>query len=482
MTKTFSGKFPTETTKVSLIKRAYKSVGAYFQNTSGAIAIVWGVLLPVMIGSVGIGVEVGLWFGYKRDLQSATDAAAQAAAYQILDAASEDDIVAAAEADARRNGFDSDDAEVTVVVHHPPITGDHIDDDDFAEVYVTRSYAPLFARLFTRSGLNVKTRAVGGSGGGIGGSEYCVLSTRTDDTGILVSGNVTVATGCGMATSSDIDTSFDVNGNAADIYVSEICSAGGIDAKVGVFVDEFGDPDPEFVTDETRYKEFCEPPANPLADTPDPGVETCSCDQTDYKVTSNNGTITLDPGIYCGGIEVTGGGNTINFDEGIYFLASGGMKITGNDNVLKNLNSPVNPDGGVMFYNTSEASLCDGGDDTFGEIFLGGGSAYDLRALSPTQTYQGILFFNDTSDDNDSDFTVRGNASADLDGIVYWNNEGGTVDYGGTPSNTHGCFARIIAYDVWLHGNPGAYSEDSSCAAGSVSIPGSGVAKVRLYE
>jgi hypothetical protein len=476
MTKTFSGKFPTQTTKVSLIKRAYKSVGAYFQNTSGAIAIVWGVLLPVMIGSVGIGVEVGLWYNYKRNSQSAADAAAHAAAYQILDEADEDSIVAAAKADARRNGFDSDDAEVTVVVHHPPITGDHIDDDDFAEVYVTRSYAPLFARLFTNSGINVRTRAVAGAGGGGGLGEYCVLSTRTDDTGIQISGNVTIATGCGMATSSDIDASFDVAGGAADIYVSEICSEGGIDAKIGVFVDEFGDPDPDFAVNPDKFRENCRAPENPLDGIAEPDVGSCNCDETDYNVTANGGEIDLVPGIYCGGIQVTGGSNTITFAEGIYILAGGGMKVTGSDNVLTNLDNDT-PDDGVMFYNTAD---CD--DGSYGDVDLAGGSTYTLRGRAAGETYEGILFFNDTSDDNDTDFSVLGNGTVNLDGLIYYNNDGGVVEFGGTASGGYSCFARIIAWGVDLHGDPGSYSENSSCVGSVISIPGSGAATVRLYE
>src|SRR6516162_1212157 len=54
----------------------------FFRDRQGAVAVAVAVLLPVLIGLAGIGVEVGLWFAVQRQNQSAADAAAISAALE----------------------------------------------------------------------------------------------------------------------------------------------------------------------------------------------------------------------------------------------------------------------------------------------------------------------------------------------------------------------------------------------------------------
>jgi Flp pilus assembly protein TadG len=48
----------------------------FWRDRRGAVAVAVAVLLPVLIGFAGIGIEVGLWFAVQRQNQSAADAAA----------------------------------------------------------------------------------------------------------------------------------------------------------------------------------------------------------------------------------------------------------------------------------------------------------------------------------------------------------------------------------------------------------------------
>jgi Flp pilus assembly protein TadG len=50
-----------------------------WRDKCGAVAVAVAVLLPVLIGFAGLGIEVGLWFAVQRQNQSAADAAAIAA-------------------------------------------------------------------------------------------------------------------------------------------------------------------------------------------------------------------------------------------------------------------------------------------------------------------------------------------------------------------------------------------------------------------
>jgi Flp pilus assembly protein TadG len=51
-------------------------------DRQGVVALAVAVLLPVLIGFAGLGIEVGMWFAVQRQNQSAADAAAIAAALE----------------------------------------------------------------------------------------------------------------------------------------------------------------------------------------------------------------------------------------------------------------------------------------------------------------------------------------------------------------------------------------------------------------
>jgi Flp pilus assembly protein TadG len=54
----------------------------FWRDRRGVVAIAVAVLLPVLIGFAGLGVEVGMWFWIQRQNQSAADAAAISAALE----------------------------------------------------------------------------------------------------------------------------------------------------------------------------------------------------------------------------------------------------------------------------------------------------------------------------------------------------------------------------------------------------------------
>jgi Flp pilus assembly protein TadG len=54
----------------------------FSRDRCGAVAVAVAMLLPVLIGFAGIGIEVGLWFAVQRQNQSAADAAAISAALE----------------------------------------------------------------------------------------------------------------------------------------------------------------------------------------------------------------------------------------------------------------------------------------------------------------------------------------------------------------------------------------------------------------
>ena len=55
-----------------------------WRDERGVSAVIIALSLTVLVGFAGLGVDTGLWYSIKRQNQSAADAAAISAAYEIL--------------------------------------------------------------------------------------------------------------------------------------------------------------------------------------------------------------------------------------------------------------------------------------------------------------------------------------------------------------------------------------------------------------
>ena len=64
-----------------MIWGAYKKLSDYIIDRTGSIIPMTALMLPLIVGMTGFGVDVSMWMMNKRDLQSAADAAAIAAAW-----------------------------------------------------------------------------------------------------------------------------------------------------------------------------------------------------------------------------------------------------------------------------------------------------------------------------------------------------------------------------------------------------------------
>ena len=126
------------------------------------------------------------------------------------------------------------------------------------------------------------------------------------------------------------------------------------------------------------------PTADPLYWLPQPsGLSTQS--NSTLKITSKN-SVTLSPGIYIGGISISGQGN-VTMNPGIYYMENGGFSITGQGNLTGT---------GVMIYS----------DGTGGTSLAGKGT----MSLSPPTSgiYTGITIFEKQSGSQEIDITGNG--------------------------------------------------------------------------
>jgi len=355
------------------------------RDRRGAVAMVVGLTLIVIIGVAALAVDGGSLYALRSQLQATADAAALAGASQLPDetdtataavlyagknmvAAKHGTVLAAS--DVVRGRWDEDartfDVTGTPVNAVRVVTRRAEANGNAAELY--------FAKVLGFHQMDVNTAAVAWNGGR--GAEFCILSLEPNDAGaVTASGTNNLDLGeCGIGvTSTHASQALKLPGTV-DITAGLICVGGG--ASLGGAVSLM--PGPEILDT------GCDPPPDPLAGLPPPPIGPCDFGPDDpYKVSGSGVAVPLLlPGVYCGGIEFSGSDLDVTFEPGIYILAGGGMKFSGGLNTYSG--------DGLMFYNTDSAG------DTFGDIDFSGSSTVDFTAAL-TGPYAGILFFQDPS-------------------------------------------------------------------------------------
>jgi Flp pilus assembly protein TadG len=152
---------------------------------------------------------------------------------------------------------------------------------------------------------------------------------------------------------------------------------------------------------------------------------------------SGNINMTLNPGVYYGGMRFTGNVN-ITLNPGIYVFAGGGFEVTGNSLVVGD---------GVFIYNTKDlynGSVPSGGE--FGAITMTGNNGTRLSPMT-SGPYTGLTLFQDRG--NPQTVKLTGNSGLNVPtGTLYA--AAATVDMTG---NTGVEAAQIICHDFTMTGN-----------------------------
>src|SRR5262249_15560899 len=109
---------------------------------------------------------------------------------------------------------------------------------------------------------------------------------------------------------------------------------------------------------------------------------TCAKDKQDF---SPKGDSTLDPGVYCGGIQV-GSNSNYTLRPGTYILVGGGISTQSTNSSIRGTD--------VFIYNTFDPTSNKSAYKTYSPIDISANSTVSLKA-SNTGPYAGILFFED---------------------------------------------------------------------------------------
>jgi Putative Flp pilus-assembly TadE/G-like len=367
----------------------------------GTVVIAVCVSLVAMLGVIALSLDGGLLLDNRRKTQAAADAAALGAASELyrtlfsnggLDngplpgktGPAAGTIRSFAKQVAKANGFEDGVNGVTVAVHIPPISGPFAGQTGHVEVKISMTQPRYFSKVFgSTDDIPIGARAVARG------------KRTTINNGIIVldpllKGSFSTAGG----------GSVDVGGTAGVLVNSantEAMIANGGGTVTAPYYDVTGTPGwstPGGGSFGGTINSGVEPTPDPLRHVPQPDPSTMVTRSTKRLTHSSASTITLKPGLYLGGIAISGKGNVV-LEPGIYYM-QGGFSFTGQGS-LTGL--------GVMIFNDPQ-SISD-------EIGLQGQGAITMTPPMDGP-YQGISLFQSRTAPDQPTVSVTGNGTAPL--------------------------------------------------------------------
>lgn len=397
----------------------------------GLSAILTALMLPVLVGFVGLGVDVGMWYAKKRALQSAADSASISAA---LTYAARHDLTSArgfAVGDAERNGFDS--ATGTTTINIPPLSGTNMADPGAAEVILKEPQRLFFTSLFIREAVVVRTRAVA-SASALPGSHCIVALDPAMDRAVDFSGTANATIDCGVASNSVSNSSIYIGGSGS-LTADPVDTAGDILISGSAELNTVTPPRlGGTVPDPYAYLEIPASPAACITAAALPAGVTVR--RGGVSTSANN--LTLVPGRYCGGLTLTNAENT-TFAPGVYIIDGGDFKVSGTSSMHGS---------GVTFILTGSGA-------SYAQVDFAGGT--DVQFSAPTSgPYAGILFFQDPHAPSYRGATllqnsILGGTRSDFTGVMYFPSQ--EVRFTGGAVTTSNRCLHLVARKVTVTGN-----------------------------
>ncbi len=416
--------------------------GLQKSRRSGKI-LIWVVLsLSVIIGIVAINLDGGRMLDQRRHIQAAADAAALAAGADLYanwwtnqGQDPKGTARTAALNAAAANGVPAS----AVTVNVPPASGTFAGQAGYVEVLVNSELPATFGKIFTRRDLPVCSRSVArGQPMKIG----LILLRPTGSDSFLNKGLAFTLVNSPLIVNSSDPAAFD-QASFGVILASQYEVTGGYINPGGALM--LG-----------PMRTGVSPTPDPLEFLPVPSTAGVPVVSSSPKTVNSILPTILQPGIYQGGIHVTGLA-TVTMLPGVYIMQGGGFKVDGSATVV-GLE--------VMIYNTTSGSYAAGPISirALGKVVL---------AAPLSGTYQGINFFQDRS--LATPLSMTGVGLATITGVIYA--AAAPVNLTGSRRGRPGCPGRGLRGQ--FHDGPGDWRHQrqpepepaacSRCAPGRVS-------------
>lgn len=392
-----------------------KKMFCYFvRDAGGATAILFSLLLPVLMGALGLGVETGYWYLQQSKLQNVADVSVRAAGLNLRQGGSLSSARQRVLRVLSQSGVDV--SKVDINLHHPPISGQFKDSYAHLEIELASKQDRMITAVLGQKTVNFKARAVAQVETG---QHLCALSLSEDaEHAIDVrTGSDVELSGCGIATNSTDDASITVSELSASLSAECVHSSGSVPNADNMNL-ACGRP-----------VEYASRTVNPYRDLPEPSVHGIPCRSDSMSVHGRKSLFPVDhisnePVMrICQTMTISG---PAHFSPGIYVFDGG-------DLILEN---------GAML-NGSEVSLFFKND---ARIVAADSSRMNLR--SPTSgPFKGVLLsgsrFNTATQDI---FTAPGGS---LQGAIYF--PGSKVRYSSGAGPRASC-VQLVANRIEFHG------------------------------
>lgn len=343
----------------------------------GVVVILACFAIVVVLAVVALSVDGGTLLADRRHAQAAADAAAYSGACDLYenyyinygnDPAGT--ALLSAIATAKANGYVTNLTDTTVTVNIPPKFGDYANKPAYVEVIIEHKNTRGFSRLFGSEPVLVRTRAVGFGSPVAADVGILVLDPTSKSTFNAQGGGLSIVKGTPIVVNSNHPEAA-IAGGGGTVKADEFFITGGYTTTGGgtfegpIYTGRAGLPDP-------------------LIDLVPPDMSKMTIEST-RKVQQTQGDVYLKPGVYKGGINVSGTAN-LYLEPGVYYMDGGGFGFSGQGSLKGE---------GVMIYNDPGNGNADGVSVTGqGSMILSG----------PTSgPYKGLTFWQERSS------TVTGN-------------------------------------------------------------------------
>lgn len=396
-------------------------LGELARDRTGVSMVTLALLLPVLIGILGLAIDVGMWQVDQRRLQGAADRTAYAAAVASADGSTSDEATDEGLAILSQLGHQNSVSGLVAEIHNPATSGNYSTDSQSWEVQLSHSHRLYFASLFLSENPTISARAVA-VGGSSDPAPFCILTldqtgagatTFTNNAG-LVNDDCNVYTNSSNAAALLCDNNCDIAANTYTVGGTRVVNNGELSGAVNLT--------------------GVSPAADPYADLPVPNSSTLTCTRTSLLTVSSNQTIS--PGVYCGGIKVNSN-KTLTMQPGTYYFRSK-FDLSGN--------STLNATGGVTIILLDDLCLGNGGC----RKEAGVGNNVRINLTAPTSgTYAGIALYAQGTANTYQEFS--NNVTLNIQGAIYA--PGDRFYFHNNADFNPALCAQIVAYRVFFENN-----------------------------
>lgn len=435
------------------------------KQESGQVLVLIILAAVVIFGFAALAVDVGRLYSERRRAQSAADAAAYAAAYAATQGETKPAYLDKGLKSAKNNGFTDTDVDVNidqlldVQVHNPPISGKYsvasetINPSEYFQVIIRTEVPKVFSQFVYAGPWIVQVESVVHSTGETafarGNAIVAVCKHCCNALTFSGSGTTIVTDGSILSNSTGDPTktkcfSGQVDSNATTLVVDGDINLGG------AWNDKTGDNTANQNLKDVWPEKYPGMPGCVNAD----GTKLPTVAGGTYKVDKVRGRpgppITLQKGIYTGGIKVNDPDTTVLLEPGMYCL-DGDLSITAGTVIGD----------GVMFVMRGSTSINIQGS--------GGTNSANVRLTAPgyveqcikdptvsaSHCWSGFLFYMPV-ENVVGQIKIVGSNSTEFEGTMYapggpTNNDKKCMIQGA--SETTGIKGSIICYDVDVSGN-----------------------------